>query len=127
MKKIAFVTTNKMLAQSLATALNNYPELEFESFLLLDPAQAALDAEVLQIDVAVVDMTRSDKNHTQAVLSACAQRSRADAGYRILLLVSQDDAVGKEAAMRAIQASLADDFVFYDASLQYLFAKLAAL
>ena len=30
-------------------------------------------------------------------------------------------------AVKAKQAGIADDFVFYDSSLAYLFAKLAAL
>ena len=45
---------------------------------------------------------------------------------RILLLVRPERAVVRTVAVEAKNAGLADDFVFYDSSLSYLLAKLAA-
>lgn len=55
-KKIGFITTNKVLAQSLAAAVRSNPDLRLEPFLLLNPHQATLDADLAGIDIAVVDV-----------------------------------------------------------------------
>ena len=122
MKKIGFITTNKVLAQSLADTIKNHPDWGFEPFLLLNPRQAALDAEVLKIDTAVVDA--ADSNETKRV---CETLRQAVPGCRLLLLVPQDGKTGRKMAIQSIRSKAADDFVFYDASLDYLFAKLAAI
>ncbi|MDL2224595.1 hypothetical protein LJC20_00080 [Eubacteriales bacterium OttesenSCG-928-M02] len=126
MKRIGFITTNKMLAQSLAAATKNWPQLEFEPFLLLDPGQAILDAVVLKIDIAVVDVIDGTAKETETTLSFCKKLKEAVADCRLLLLVSQDDEVGRNMAIGAIKSNLVDDFVFYDTSLAYLFAKFSA-
>ena len=118
MKKIGFVTTNRVLAQSLAAVINSRPDWEFDPYLLLDPQQAALDAKVLGIDAAVVDMAGEGN---------CEALRRAVPGCWLLLLVPQGDQAGREAALRAIDSKAADDFVFCDTSLDYLVAKLAAI
>lgn len=126
MKKIGFVTTNKVLAQSLAAAMRNSPQLGFAPFLLLNPRQAALDAEVFSIDIAVVDVIDGSAKEPEAALSLYEQLRGAVVGCRILLLVSQENRAGQEMAIRAMKSGVADDFVFYDTSLEYLFAKIAA-
>lgn len=126
MKRIGFITTNKVLAQSLAAAVASKPGLGFQPFLLLNPQQAALDAELLGIDVAVVDVIDGASAQAEAVLSFCrGLRNKLD-GCRLLLLVSQADKAGRALVVDAMKRKAADDFVFYDTSLEYLFAKLAA-
>jgi len=117
MKRIGIVTTNKVLAQSLAAAVNGCPDWGFEPFLLLDPNQAALDAEVLRLDAAVVDAGA-------AMEGSCETLRKTAPDCRLLLLVPQD---GRRHAIKAVRSKAADDFVFYDASLDYLLAKLAAI
>ena len=56
MKKVALITTNKILAQSLSVAMRNMEDLEFEFFMLLDANQALIDAEIFKIDVALIDI-----------------------------------------------------------------------
>ena len=56
MKKIGFVTINKVLAQGLAATVRNRPDWELEPYLLLGPHQAALDTELLKLDAAVIDV-----------------------------------------------------------------------
>lgn len=126
MKKIGFITRNKMLAQSLAASVKSQPELDFEPFMLLDSQQATLDAEILKIDIAVVDVIDGASDETETALSFCKIIRRAIPSCRLLLLVSQDDKVGRKMAIDAMKTKTADDFVFYDTSLEYLFAKLAA-
>lgn len=127
MKRIGFITTNKVLAQSLAAAVASRPELGLQPFLLLNPRQAALDAEVLGLDVAVVDIMDGASEQTDAILSFCRELRQSISGCRLLLLASQADAAGRSMVVDAMKSGVADDFVFYDTSLEYLFAKLSAI
>lgn len=126
MKKIAFITTNKILAQSLAAAIQGRPDLKFEFFLLLDPQQALLDAEILEIDVALIDVMDCGIEGEKNPLAFCEKLHKTLFNCRILLLVSQDDEICRSKAAEAKKNKIVDDFVFHDASLKYLFAKLEA-
>jgi len=127
MKKIGFVTRNKVLAQSLSALIKNTPGLGFDPYVLLNHQQAALDAEVLKIDVAVVEMTAGTQDETEMILFLCEQLRGAAPACRILLLVPQDNKEGRGTAMTVIKRKLADDYVFFDVSLSYLLAKLEAM
>ncbi len=45
----------------------------------------------------------------------------------LLLLVSQEDYSCREISTQAKKAGIVEDFVFYDASLKYLIAKLESI
>ena len=121
MKKIGFITTNKVLAQSLSAAVKGRPDWEIEPYLLLDPRQAALDADVLQLDAAVIDVADGiPVGETEAFCRSL----RKTANCRLLLLVPK---AARRTAIRAVKNNAANDFVFYDTSLDYLFTKLAAI
>lgn len=119
MKKIALITKNKILAESLAVAMKSTPDLGFKPFLLLNSQQALLDAEIFEIDIALIDFASFP-------LSFCQGLHKALPNCHLLLLVSQDDRETRKMATEAKKKKIVDDFVFYDASLQYLFAKLTS-
>lgn len=126
MKKIAFITTNKILAESLNATINAMPHLNFEFFMLLDANQALIDAEVFEIDVALIDVIDRGMQDKQRLLPFCESLHKKLPNCKILLLVSQDDPENRAIARGAKKNKIVDDFVFYDASLKYLFAKLSA-
>jgi len=119
MKKIGLITKNKILAESLSAAMKSTPALEFKPFLLLNSQQALLDAEVFEIDIALIDIASFS-------LSFCQGLHKNLPNCHLLLLVSQDDREIRKMATEAKKKKVVDDFVFYDASLKYLFAKLTA-
>ena len=127
MKKIGFITKNKVLAQSLASLIEDNPNLSFKPFLLLNIPQAALDAEVLGIDIAVIDVLANTSQEADAILTLCQKLRQTLPACRILLLVQQDIDRGRETAIAAVKNNIADDYVFCDQSLDYLIAKLRAL
>ena len=127
MKKIGFISKNKMFAQSLASLILKLPDLGFEPYLLLNFHQAVLDAEVLNIDVVVFDMIAGFPKQTEMAIQICENLRRTVPDCRVLLLVPQDDMETRDIAMKAVRNKTADDYVFYDASLDYLLAKLLAL
>ncbi|MGI6497369.1 MAG: hypothetical protein ACOX0U_00755 [Oscillospiraceae bacterium] len=126
MKKVGFITTNKVLAQSLAAAVRNHPDLRLEPFLLLNPRQITLDADLVKIDIAVIDVMEAPPKEAETAGSICKKLRQTVPNCRLLLLVSQDNEKGCKMTIDAIKSGAADDFVFYDMSLEYLFAKLAA-
>ncbi|HZK33839.1 MAG TPA: hypothetical protein VFD33_00835 [Bacillota bacterium] len=127
MKKIALITTNKILAQSLAVAIEGIPDLEFELLLLLNSHQALLDAEIFEIDIALIDVLNNDIEEKETSLSFCERLSKSLPNCHLLLLMSQNDRVNRRMATEAKKKKIIDDFVFYDSSLKYLLAKLTAI
>lgn len=132
MKKIAFITSNKILAQSLENAIKSAPIMQFEFFSLLNYQQILLDIEILEIDVALIDMalfgTEDSSNPDKAALFSLIEKIHEKApNCRLLLLVSQKDQGNRALASQAKKKQIVDDFVFYDASLKYLLAKLTSL
>ena len=127
MKKIAFITKNKVLAQSLASLIKNNLDLPFEPFVLQNFEQALIDVGILEIEVAVIEMLAETANETGTTLSLCTQLYESYPKCQILILVPQNNEQSREMAMQAVKAKVVDDYVFLDTSLDYLFAKLLAL
>ena len=126
MKKIGFISSNKVLVQSLFEAIKSRPELKFETFQLFKLNQVVIDAQVLEIDVAIIDIIDGTSSETASLLVSCRQMRSAVPDCHILFLLSQEDQEGKNVAISAVKEGMVDDFVFYDTSLQYLFAKMSA-
>lgn len=127
MKNIGFITTNKVLAQSLAILIKSNPDLELEPFLMLNLGQAALDAEIMGIDIAVVEVIAGMSNGDGAIWTLCNTLRRTVPNCQILLLVQQDDPALQDKVLEAIKNKSVDDFVFCDSSLDYLLAKLLTI
>ncbi len=127
MKKLGIITSNKVLAQSLRSVICNTPDLHYEPHVLLNLKQAALDAEVLKLDLAVIDTAAEFSNDPAAVLSLCAQLRKLTPECLIFLLTPQSDKELCTIAIEGKKCRLADDFVFYDSSLDYLFTKLRTI
>jgi hypothetical protein len=125
-KTVAFITTRRVLAQSLANVIEARPELGLEPQLLLNMEQAPLDAEVLRIDVAVIDQIDSTAERMVAALRVCAQIRSSVPSCRLILLLPQENAAGRDMAVEAKRSGNIDDFVFQDTSVEYLLAKLVA-
>lgn len=123
MKRVGFITNNKVLAQSFNAALQAQKIIDFELIPMLDFKQAALDAEVLGIDVAIVD-----GNHAiGTALQLCAGLRAAAPRCKILFMIGQQSRADAEIAVAAKKSGRINDFLFYDSSLDYLIAKLESM
>lgn len=127
MKKIGLITTNRLLAQSLNMALGVLPNLELELIQLQKIEQALIDAEVLQIDIAVINLVCCSDHDNDAALTLCTNLRRQLPFCKILMLVAQENKIGKHLAMDAKVHENIDDFIFYDTSLDYLITKFVDL
>lgn len=132
MKKIAFITNNNILAESLEETIKAMSKNQFDFFLLLNPQQVLMDVEILEIDVALIDMALFDlnqisKDDKKLHCFLCEKIHKNIPDCKILLLLSQDDQLNRKVALAAKVDRMIDDFVFYDTSLKYLLAKLSTL
>ena len=125
MKTVLFISSNKMLGQGLSAAIRSKPELDFLWAAQLNYPQAAVGVDIFHADVAILDIV--DQTDMEQAVRLCRSLRRNEHGVRILLLVRPERAVVRKVAVEAKNAGLADDFVFYDSSLTYLLAKLAAI
>ena len=127
MKRIGFITRNRVLAQSLSAFIKNNPELPFEAVILQNISQAVLDAEVMKIDIAVVEMAAGTAKEAAAISSLCEALRNAVPNCRILILTPPDNQAGRDAAISATRLGCADDYIFFDSTIDYLFTKLLSL
>ena len=121
MKTVLFISSNKMLGQGLSAAFQSKPELDFLWAAQLNYPQAVVGIDIFHADVVILDIA------DQADMDICRSIRQNEQDIKILLLVRQEQDVVRKVAVDAKNADLADDFVFYDSSLTYLLAKLAAL
>ncbi len=123
MKKVGFITKNKVLAQSFGAAIGAKTEVDFKLIPIFDFKQASLDAEVLGIDVAVID----GNHEIGTALQLCAQLRAAAPRCKILFMIGQQSRADAEIAVAAKRSGRINDFVFYDSSLDYFVAKLESM
>ena len=123
MKTVLFISSNKMLGQGLSAAFQSKPELDFLWAAQLNP-QAVVGIDIFHADVVILDI--ADQADMEQAVEICQSIRRNEQDVKILLLVRPEQAVVRKIAVDTKNAGLADDFVFYDSSLTYLLAKLAA-
>lgn len=126
MKKVCLITSNKILAESLDATIKSMQDLSFDFFLFLNPKQAILDAEIFDVNVALIDVIDSKGEDQDKTITFCKELHDKLPDCKILLLISPDDIESRIIATEIKKINIVDDFVFYDSSIKYLIAKLSA-
>ena len=129
MKTVLFISSNKMLSnkmlgQGLSAAVQSKPELDFLWAAQLNYSQAVVGIDIFHADVVILDI--ADQADMEQAVDICRSIRQNEQDIKILFLVRPEQAVVRKVAVEAKNVGLADDFVFYDSSLTYLLAKLAA-
>ena len=125
MKKVLFISSNKMLGQGMSAAFQSKPEQEFLWAAQLHYSQAVVGVDIFHADVIILDIV--DQEEMEQAVKICQSIRLDEQSVKILLLVRPVPAAVRKRAVDTKSAGLADDFVFYDSSLTYLLAKLEAL
>ena len=125
MKKVLFISSNKMLGQGMSAAFQSKPEQEFLWAAQLHYSQAVVGVDIFHADVIILDIV--DQEEMEQAVKICQSIRLDEQSVKILLLVRPEPAAVRKRAVDTKSAGLADDFVFYDSSLTYLLAKLEAL
>ena len=124
MKTVLFISSNKMLGQGLSVSFQSKPELDFLWAAQLNYSQAVVGIDIFHADVVILDI--ADQADMEQAVDICRSIRQNEQDIKILFLVRPEQAVVRKVAVEAKNVGLADDFVFYDSSLTYLLAKLAA-
>jgi len=120
------VIWRKAIAQSLAQKLRDAPDLR----LVFEPSHSHARAAVRAHGAcaALVEVAESGGSHgVSDCLELCARLREEAPQCKLLLMCPEQD---NEAVARAVEAKRAgriDDFVFYDASMDYVASKLLAM
>lgn len=125
MKTLLFISSNKVLGQGLSAAIKAKPELDFLWTAQINYSQAKIGADIFRADVVISDIV--DQAEMEQAADICRSLRKSGQKIKVLLLVRPEQAIVRKLAVDAKNEGVADDFVFYDSSLSYLFAKLEAL
>ena len=125
MKSVLFISSNKMLGQGLAAAIQAKAELDLLWIAQLNYPQAIVGADIFHADLVLLDIV--DQADIEQAVEICRGFRRDAQEVKILFLVRPEQALMRKVAVNTKNAGLIDDFVFYDSSLSYLLAKLEAL
>ena len=125
MKKVLFISSNKMLGQGMSAAFQSKPEQEFLWAAQLHYSQAVVGVDIFHADVIILDIV--DQEEMEQAVKICQSIRLDEQSVKILLLVRPEPAAVRKRTVDTKSAGLADDLVFYDSSLTFLLAKLEAL
>ena len=117
MKKVLFISSNKMLGQGMSAAFQSKPEQEFLWAAQLHYSQAVVGVDIFHADVIILDIV--DQEEMEQAVKICQSIRLDEQSVKILLLVRPEPAAVRKRAVDTKSAGLADDFVFYDSSLTY--------
>jgi len=125
MRKIMLVMHRRVLAQSLVNLMRDDPEREFFAEYIYE--NAPMTAEIRKADEAVIEMIEGDDEQIGECIDICRAIKAAAPECRLLLMCPENSSDGRHAAEEARRSGLIDDYVFYDASLDYLISKLDSM
>ena len=125
MRRIVLVMKRKPVAQSLMERLEMEPGVRYR--FEFDSEKAVAAAAEVDANVLLIEVPESDLYNVEYCLNLCSQVRTQQANCKLLLLCPEQN---RESVLKSIQAKATgkiDDFAFYEASADYLIAKLMSL
>ena len=120
------ITKNNIMAESLAVAARTEPGWDISVQAISCGEQAPLDIKILDAEVALLDISCGATESKRDMMSLCREIHRENPDCHMVLLVSRADPDGRQLVSDAVRENIVEDFLFTDASLAYVFAKLSA-
>ena len=122
MARVLVVDDEKLIVKGIRFSLE---QDGMEVDCAYDGNEAIEKAKEREYDVVLLDV--ADQVDMKRALEICQSLRQNSQTTKILLLVRPEQAAVRAQAVDAKNAGQVDNFVFYDSSLSYLLAKLAAL
>ena len=85
MKKVLFISSNKMLGQGMSAAFQSKPEQEFLWAAQLHYSQAVVGVDIFHADVIILDIV--DQEEMEQAVKICQSIRLDEQSVKILLLV----------------------------------------
>ena len=124
MRTVLLLMQRRPVAQGLIRKMEGTPgiKLHFES----DYANAEAVEETGGAGLILMEIAESGVYGSDYCLALCARLRMRAPGCKLLLLCPEQDKAGVDAVMAAKQNGRVDDFLFYDATIEYLAAKVSS-
>lgn len=125
MQSVLLVMKRRAVAQGVMLKLHGDPELN----LTYEPDYARADTSVCAggAQVALIEVAESGEPGIADCLRLCGRIRRSTPRCKLLLMCPEQDKASVGRAVRAKREGEIDDFIFYDASIDYLASKLSSL
>ena len=127
MRKIALIIKRRPLAEGIIMALKSMTADVFQPYIIDDYRLAETYIKQYMPDTAAVEIPETGECTTACCLELCRAVRRAAPGCRLLMICPENVKDSVKAAMSAKKTNLIDDFVFYDASLNYIASKIFSM
>ncbi|HCC34417.1 MAG TPA: hypothetical protein DEQ02_01785 [Ruminococcaceae bacterium] len=122
MRNIVLLMLRKPVAQGLISNLEGIPEIRL--FYENDYSKASNLIYKNNANIALVEIAETGEYDVYYCLALCAKLRMSKC--KLLLLCPEQDESTIAAAVNAKQKGYIEDFIFYDASIDYLASKLLA-
>ena len=125
MQTILLVTLRQPVAQLLIQKLREVPDVR----MINEPDHKKFfdAAASYEADTALIEVPESGEYDMAYCLSLCDRLRQETPGCKVLLLCPEQDKPGVSAAMKAKRDGRIDDFLFYNATIDYIMSKLLAV
>ena len=125
MQTILLVMLRRPVAQLLMQQLHDVPGVRS----IYEPDYVKFGESVASYgaDIALIEVQESGKHDMADCLSLCGKLRKQAPGCRVLLLCPEQDEPGVTKAMEAKRDGRIDDFLFYNATTDYMTSKLLAM
>ena len=127
MRKIAIVMKRKPLAEGISMALQKYRADGIKSCIINDYELTHAYFESIMPDAALIEISESGKYDAQYCIELCRTAAMDFPETKLILMCPDNDEKSIAAAIEAKKNDVISDFVFYDASMEYLVAKLCSV
>lgn len=125
LKTVLLIMRRASLAQGLMAKVQDAPDLRLCYEPDYDNADTAIRSHLAA--GALLEVAEDGEQDIGFCLSLCAQLRKVTPHCHLMLMCSEGQMEAVHRAIEAKRKGEIDDFVFYDASLDYLIASLQAL
>jgi len=115
----------KVIANLFVEAIEKRPNMEAFAECNYESAKAA--AMTRKPDIALVEIPERNGTPALDMLKVCEEIKEASPGCKIMLLCPETDRESVAVCVEARQHERIEDFLFYDASTDYLASKIQAM
>ncbi len=125
MSIIMLMMVRESIVESLTAKLQNSPNVS----VIHDPDydNAKLTIGRHNPNVAVIEVTETDRHNVSYCLALCQQLRQLVPKCKLLVMCPEQDENGVKQVVDAKLTKKIDDFVFYDVTVDYLTSKILSL
>jgi hypothetical protein len=125
MQTILLVTLRQPVAELLIQRMRDIPDVR----LINEPDYIKFSSAVASYgaDTILIEVHETGEHGMAYCLSLCGKLRKEAPGCRSLLLCPEQDATGVSTAVEAKRDGRIDDFLFYNATTDYIMSKLLAM